>query len=80
MKRASKLANTPLQATSGTDVVPIFNSVRLYFVRSSWAFGAGRGVSAAGALRSAPPRCEAGKRAQRFLADKMKRLISSVTW
>ena len=39
------------------------------------AFGAGRGVSAAGAMRSAPPQCEAGKRAQRFLAPTSRPVI-----
>jgi len=44
-------------------------------VRSSGASGAGRGVSAAGAMRSAPPQCEAGKRAQRFRAATSCRVI-----
>ena len=41
-----------------------------------WTFSvAGRGASAAGAMRSAPPHCEAGKRAQRFVAATSRRVI-----
>jgi hypothetical protein len=39
------------------------------------AFTAGRGDSAAGALRSVPPYCAAGKRAQRFLAATSRPVI-----